>query len=216
MLSLYNQTYKKDSKGKDSANLAERGAEMVQDKKFAASIRFDSRKPSNLLREPRTPRDSKMNFFNTLPSVQRDSQNFKDYALRQTLNNMEPQMQKFKLRKNLKSIYQKQRESTFVAIMTTSIYGDPRLFDLQQQTHDKAIKGRQSWKSAQHKEMRKAAKDKVDQEAQGDIIHSTILSYLEGFNPNGPSIHTFKLAMLNKKMMIIIKRLYNIRDFQAF
>jgi hypothetical protein len=68
---------------------------------------------------------------------------------------MEPQLQKYKLRKNLRSIYQKQRESTFVAVMTTSIYGDPRLFDLHQQTQEKAVKGRQSWKSAQHKEMRK-------------------------------------------------------------
>lgn len=117
---------------------------------------------------------------------------------------MEPQMQKFKLRKNLRSIYQKQRESTFVAVMTTSIYGDPRLFDLQQQTQEKAARGRQSWKSAQHKEMRKSIRDVEDQEMQGDIIHSTILDYLEGYNPNGPSIHTFKMAMLNKKMMIII------------
>lgn len=77
-------------------------------------------------------RDAKVTHFNTLPSVQKDSKNFKEYALRQTLNSMEPQMQKFKLRKNLKSRYQRQRESTFVAIMTTSIFGDPRLFDLQQ------------------------------------------------------------------------------------
>lgn len=128
---------------------------MAQDKKFSASIRVDLRKPSNVSREVKTPRDSKMNFFTTLPSVQKDSKNFKDYALRQTLNNMEPQLQKYKLRKNLRSIYQKQRESTFVAVMTTSIYGDPRLFDLHQQTQEKAVKGRQSWKSAQHKEMRK-------------------------------------------------------------
>lgn len=39
-------------------------------------------------------------------------------------------MQKYKLRKDLQSTYQKQRESTFVALMTTSIYGDPKLFDL--------------------------------------------------------------------------------------
>lgn len=60
---------------------------------------------------------------------------------------MEPQMQKYKLRKDLQSTYQKQRESTFVALMTTSIYGDPKLFDLQKQVHVKATVSKPDWRS---------------------------------------------------------------------
>jgi len=56
----------------------------------------------------------------------------------------------------------------------------------------------------------------VDEEYPGDIIHICILEYLEGFNPTGPSIHTFKLAMLNRKMMTIIKSIYNISNFKDF
>lgn len=48
------------------------------------------------------------------------------------------------------------------------------------------------------------------------MIHIFILEYLEGFNPVGPSIHIFKLAMMNKKMMAIIKNIYNIQDFKEF
>ena len=66
-----------------------------------------------------------------------------------------------------------------------------------------------------HKETRKGIEDQ-DQEVGGDIIHVLILEYLEGFNPVGPGIDTFKLAMLNKKMMIIVKYIYNIGDFREF
>jgi len=69
----------------------------------------------------------------------------------------------------------------------------------------KAIKGRQDWKSAQHKDFRGTLNGKYNEnEIEGDVIHATILDFVEGFNPVGPSIHTFKLAMLNKKMMTII------------
>lgn len=65
--------------------------------------------------------------------------------------------------------------------------------------------------------MRRSIPGDVDEnEIEGDIIHSLILDYLEGFDPAGPSIHTFKLAMLNKKMMTIVKQLYNIQDFKQF
>lgn len=56
----------------------------------------------------------------------------------------------------------------------------------------------------------------MDEEFCGDVVHICILEYLEGFGPNGPSIHTFKLAMLNKKMMTIIKYIYNVQDFKDF
>ena len=46
-------------------------------------------------------KDSKFNFFHTLPSVQKDTEKLQDYALRQSLNIMQPQMQKYKLRKGL-------------------------------------------------------------------------------------------------------------------
>lgn len=103
--------------------------------------------------------------------------------------------------------------------MTTSIYGDPRLFDLHWQTQQKAIKGKQNWKSSRSLESRAILDTTTNQKPpsfQGDIIHSLILEYLEGINPVGPSIHTFKLAMTNKKMMMIIKQIYNITNFDLF
>ena len=49
-------------------------------------------------------------------------------------------MQRYKLRKNLKSNYQMKHESTFVALITNSIYGDPKLFDLKKQVFHSAAK----------------------------------------------------------------------------
>ena len=40
-----------------------------------------------------------------------------------------------------------------------------------------------------------------------------ILKYLEGFDPVGPSIHIFKMAFLNKKMMHLILEVYKIDNF---
>lgn len=47
-------------------------------------------------------------------------------------------------------------------------------------------------------------------------IHKMILSFLEGLDPVGPSLDVFKLAMLNKKMLRIIVKIYGIRDFTVF
>lgn len=65
------------------------------------------------------------------------------------------------------------------------------------------------------KETRRGLEDR-DEDVGGDIVHITILEYLEGFNPVGPSLDTFKLAMLNKKMMTIVKYIYGVSDFQEF
>lgn len=48
------------------------------------------------------------------------------------------------------------------------------------------------------------------------MIYVLILKYLEGFEPVGPSIHTFKMACLNKKMMQMIMSIYEIKDFKHF
>ena len=42
--------------------------------------------------------------------------------------------------------------------MTNSTYGDPKLFDLQKQIHDKAIKSK-NWKSPMFKETRTGVQD---------------------------------------------------------
>ena len=63
------------------------------------------------------------------------------------------------------------------------------------------------------KETRRGIQDD-EQNGGGDIIHLCILEFLEGYNPTGPSINTFKLAMLNKKMMTIVKYIYSINDFR--
>ena len=39
---------------------------------------------------------------------------------------------------------------------------------------------------------------------------------MEGKDPVGPSLNVFKLAMLNKKMLRIIVKVYGIRDFTIF
>lgn len=97
-----------------------------------------------------------------------------------------------------------------MALITASIYGDPRLFDLQKQIQAKAMNERPEWKSPMSKQMRKAIRFDDGSDSQGDVIHLIILEFLEGYDPVGPSIHTFKLAMLNRKMMTIIKYIYGV------
>lgn len=46
-------------------------------------------------------KDTKFNVYNSVPSVKKDAEKLQNYALRKSLNNMEPQMQQYKLRKGL-------------------------------------------------------------------------------------------------------------------
>ena len=46
------------------------------------------------------------------------------------------------------------------------------------------------------------------------VIYLMILKFLEGYDPVGPSIHIFKMAFLNKKMMRLILSVYRIENFQ--
>lgn len=46
------------------------------------------------------------------------------------------------------------------------------------------------------------------------VIYLLILKFLEGHDPVGPSIHIFKMAFLNKKMMKLILNVYRIDNFQ--
>lgn len=83
--------------------------------------------------------------------------------------------------------------------MASSIFGDPKIFDLQKQTQLMLNSSKPDWKSPMSKLPRKI-NDDLDGEFSGNNIHICILEFIEGFNPQGPSLHTFKLAMLNKKM----------------
>jgi len=48
-------------------------------------------------------------------------------------------------------------------------------------------------------------------------LYAHIFSYVEGFGPSmGPGIHTFKVALLNKKMNQLVKEAYGISSFKNF
>lgn len=46
------------------------------------------------------------------------------------------------------------------------------------------------------------------------MIHAHILQFLEGSDPNGPSLDVFKLAMLNRKTRKLVLHVYGIDDFK--
>ena len=50
--------------------------------------------------------------------------------------------------------------------------------------------------------------------ANNNEIMLLILTYLEGADPDGPSLDTFKVAMINKSFLHMIKTIYQIDDFQ--
>lgn len=54
-----------------------------------------------------------------------------------------------------------------------------------------------------------------DQVQSHQVIYLLILKFLEGYDPVGPSIHIFKMAFLNKKMMKLILNVYRIENFHA-
>ena len=49
--------------------------------------------------------------------------------------------------------------------------------------------------------------------ANNNEIMLLILTYLEGADPDGPSLDTFKVAMINKSFLHMIKTIYQIEDF---
>ena len=49
--------------------------------------------------------------------------------------------------------------------------------------------------------------------ANNNEIMLLILTYLEGADPDGPSLDTFKVAMINKSFLHMIKTIYQIDDF---
>lgn len=47
-------------------------------------------------------------------------------------------------------------------------------------------------------------------------MHLTLLSYLEGNHLIGPSLETFKVAMLSKKLYKVVMQAYGVTTFREF
>lgn len=108
LLSFNKKTYQKDYKVQNAVvsmlELERQESEQGKEQVTTSTMAVKKNESNPIIKSSRDP---KINFFHTLPSVQKDTQNLKEYALRNSLNQMEPQMQKYKLRKDIKSAYQK-------------------------------------------------------------------------------------------------------------
>lgn len=113
--------------------------------------------------------------YSTLPSSIKETKLKKDYTLRSSLNKLEPQLQKFKLRNDAKSHYQKQRESEIVAIFSFSVFGDTKFIDFSQYNIKiQNASQKTKWKNAISKENNKT----VSKEVQVSKFQNNSTTYL--------------------------------------